>query len=501
MLKARLEKDERWKSFASQSGQAKSAIQQTELAFLVPPSQRSKARFMNLHELVKWGRETLALMDDPCRLEAVPFKVSMERVRAKLGWLVEFREALAEWSQWHEVIEAALNFVRCRGLYVGAGVDMAAALPAVSASTVIELREELIRFVTVESSKARIGERLPGTTEVLESCFGKLKALEDGQSKSGFTGLVLSLGAIVSKRTIETIGEALERCRVRDVWDWCREKLGVSVQSLRKQAYTKTKCQQIPDDREVGTRPSFHHVRTTRRSCRPTSSERTAGVVFFAMPLVDGFALSQVLDQRRQYRAGQPPLQLHRLAVLSEPRYIDAVARVLVRVAWALEDAHASRVVHCDVKPANILLDRSNEERTYLIDFGMGRDLDAMPRSPSESAGGHGAVHGAGEAVGPPGGGGPVRRLRAGSDGFRGFRTQAAAGRPRGSATLALGEIPGGSRAAATAYDPSPPAGGAGTYPGASTGTGPEAAIFVGGGHGRGPGAVPVRHSVPVLPG
>ena len=44
---------------------------------------------------------------------------------------------------------------------------------------------------------------------MLESCFGKLKGLEDGQSKSGFTGLVLSLGAIVSKRTIETIGEAL----------------------------------------------------------------------------------------------------------------------------------------------------------------------------------------------------------------------------------------------------------------------------------------------------
>ena len=123
---------------------------------------------------------------------------------------------------------------------------MAAALPAVSASTAIELREELIRFVTVESSKAQIGERLPGTTEVLESCFGKLKGLEDGQSKSGFTGLVLSLGVMVSKLTAETIAEALERCRVKDVWDWCREKLGVSVQSLRKQAYAKPKCATNP---------------------------------------------------------------------------------------------------------------------------------------------------------------------------------------------------------------------------------------------------------------
>ena len=155
---------------------------------------------MNLHELVTWGRKTLALMDDLSRLEKEPFQASRERVRDKLGWLVEFRQALAEWSQWHEVIEAALDFVRRQGLYVGAGVDLAAALPAVSAGTAIELRAELISFVTVESSKARIDERLPGTTEVLESSFGKLKALEDGQSKSGFTGLVLSLGAMVSKR-------------------------------------------------------------------------------------------------------------------------------------------------------------------------------------------------------------------------------------------------------------------------------------------------------------
>ncbi len=237
LLKARLGHDERWKRFASLAGHTKSAIQQTELLFLAPPSQRSKARFMNLYDLVNWGRKTLALLDDPSKLETEPFHASRERIQAKLGWLVEFREPLAEWSQWHEVIEAALDFVRCRGLYVGAGVDLTAALPAVSAATALELREELIKFVTAESAQVRIGERLPGTTEVLESCFGKLKALEDGQSKSGFTGLVLSLGAMVSKWTVESIAAALEQCRVRDVWDWCRAKLGVSVQSLRKQAY------------------------------------------------------------------------------------------------------------------------------------------------------------------------------------------------------------------------------------------------------------------------
>ena len=52
---------------------------------------------------------------------------------------------------------------------------------------------------------------------MLESCFGKLKGLEGVQSRSGFTGLVLSLGAMVSRWTGPEVAEGLERCRVRDV--------------------------------------------------------------------------------------------------------------------------------------------------------------------------------------------------------------------------------------------------------------------------------------------
>lgn len=234
LLKARLEKDEQWKSYASQLGQAKCALQQTEMAFLVPPSQRTKSRFMNLAELVSWGQSLLALVDQPSVLN--DHGVSAERVQAKLGWLVAYRAGLKRWSAYHKQIAAALEFVRVHGLYLGAEVDLAAALPP-ALGEAGELREELIEFVRQESSKAQVGECLPGSTEVLESCFGKLKGLESDQSKSGFTGLVLSLGAMVSTWTSETIGEALDRCRVHDVADWCNKELGQTIQSQRKQAF------------------------------------------------------------------------------------------------------------------------------------------------------------------------------------------------------------------------------------------------------------------------
>src|SRR5262249_280329 len=99
-------------------------------------------------------------------------------------------------------------------------------------------------------------------------------------------------------------------------------------------------------------------------------------------------SLSEILDQRRKYQAGRPLFHRHRLADLPWPHYIDGVARVMARVAWALHAAHASGIVHCDVKPANILLDREDERLAYLIDFGLGGELERVPLRASRGGGG-----------------------------------------------------------------------------------------------------------------
>lgn len=75
-----------------------------------------------------------------------------------------------------------------------------------------------------QSARRSIGEGVPGSTEVLESCFGTLKALERGQSKGGFTGLVLGLGALVGKVTREGVAAALRSTEVKELIKGLREQ-------------------------------------------------------------------------------------------------------------------------------------------------------------------------------------------------------------------------------------------------------------------------------------
>jgi serine/threonine-protein kinase len=82
-------------------------------------------------------------------------------------------------------------------------------------------------------------------------------------------------------------------------------------------------------------------------------ADEIAGHPFFAMPFIEG----ENLAERVSTRGPLPPA--------------DAV-RTLREVAWALAYAHAHGVVHRDVKPENIMIERGSG-RSIVTDFGIAR--------------------------------------------------------------------------------------------------------------------------------
>jgi serine/threonine-protein kinase len=87
--------------------------------------------------------------------------------------------------------------------------------------------------------------------------------------------------------------------------------------------------------------------------------EERGGMLAFVMGFVDGESLGA-----RVRRAGPVP--------------VPEVVRLMQEVAWALSYAHGRGVVHRDIKPDNILIERATQ-RALVTDFGIARSTGAAP--------------------------------------------------------------------------------------------------------------------------
>jgi hypothetical protein len=236
VLKRELGADPLWQEFSRLAGQMTQRVQQTALAALAPPRQRRKARYMNVDELVAWGVRMLRYLDEEGRPRQ---EWDPQRVEQAVGWVRQYRHEIEQWRQWIEVGTITEQFVKTYGVSADGVAQLqhrlaeAGPLPRTR-----QLCAEFVQFVTEEGAKAKTGERLVGSSEVIESIFGKWKRLEGEQARSGLTGLVLALGALVAPTTAEVIKQALTTVPTKTVLTWCREKLGTTVQATRRALFS-----------------------------------------------------------------------------------------------------------------------------------------------------------------------------------------------------------------------------------------------------------------------
>jgi len=241
LLKKELEQDPRWAAFITAVTRTKISIVQTTLAFFVPPALKHKARYMNLDTLVNWGRNMLGFLKSPRINPKAPIELS--KLKDKLGWLKEYRRPLQEWSELLTIAEITEDYIRRHGYHRAARRGLSARLASVATCPAAgRMRAAVLDFVVDQSRSAGIPEeRLLGHSEVLESLIGKYKQLQSTHSKGGMTAMLLSFGAIVSKKTHQAIQAALNTVTTKAVGKWCQNMLGITLQAQRAFAFEGNK--------------------------------------------------------------------------------------------------------------------------------------------------------------------------------------------------------------------------------------------------------------------
>ena len=239
VLKRYWENDPKWVAFTRRMNDTAARIRQTPAAYLLPPKLRNKARFLSVGTFVRFGRLLLEKLS-----------ANHADVVTYYSWVSEYKETLRVWNEQHELVEATLCQVRVDGLFGRGVAELDEAWAKIKASddpVTVRLRNRLRAYVSRWSLSVSPGERLVGSTEVLESSFGVQKRLAGDQSESGLTGLSIGLGAMLGPVTLDQVRADVERVPEKAVTSWAKRMFGKTVQCLRRQLFGHGPAQVEPN--------------------------------------------------------------------------------------------------------------------------------------------------------------------------------------------------------------------------------------------------------------
>jgi hypothetical protein len=297
-LKAHWRDDAHWQGFLKQAGATLSHFQQTDLGFLLPPPQRTKARYMAMDSPIDWAQRLLGYYDQgdfsaigrPCvftgaayaRLRARWGKPRVEPVRGLIGtqyhtraalrealraagataledlddafwrladrgyarflqafaWVLPYRDRLPEWSQTMAVSKTLQTVLKTKGLSRATPAAVQAELATLGAlpPPVADFRARVLQIVEQEAAKLPAGAVWLASSDIIESIFGHYKAFTARGPLKEVGRLVLMIPAFLSDLSAPAIREAMESVRTLDVQQWLDTHLGASMLARRRRA-------------------------------------------------------------------------------------------------------------------------------------------------------------------------------------------------------------------------------------------------------------------------
>ncbi len=298
LLKKLLEHNEEWKAFSAWCSQLRKKVLQTNLGFLAPPVQKTKARYLNLSSLIRWSKNILNyeakgnfnLIDPSCLLDqntlmslipeefmteellsiadktydnsedflaAIEDKIDPERrvdiqeillnsvdigqqrFNEYFSGIHEFSNKIEEYVEFINVIHLVEKQVKNKGLSNQSVNEFKENLNTLKVKGVMsnQLTQSIIEYLKNEGKEIPEGQNWLCTSDIIESIFGKYKLFSSKTKLQGISKLVLAIPAFVADITLDEVKESLESIRSIDVKEWVDDNLGQSLLSKRMEAF------------------------------------------------------------------------------------------------------------------------------------------------------------------------------------------------------------------------------------------------------------------------
>lgn len=237
LMKKELESDNKYLSFIKKCHQSRQKLQQTKNSYLMSPNQRSKSRYLNLDDLIKWGKNIIKYLKEFSENES---KLGEEesKILKELSWVKEYTEELDLWEKMLREIRQIEKRIKRVGLnkeivgeYSGKNRELK------ENKKECMLREKIEKYLEEETRNIEENETLIMSSDVIESLFGKYKLSSQKGPLKEIRRMILTIPLSTMKITKELVQKSLLMIKNMDVEKWEKEIFGSSMLSKRKMAF------------------------------------------------------------------------------------------------------------------------------------------------------------------------------------------------------------------------------------------------------------------------
>ena len=195
------------------------------MAHVLPPSQRAKARFMNLRPISDWGMAVLDLLDQP--------NEHFVDEKNNLAWVAQHRGFIMELGVLNKMVNAIQSVLKTKGISTRTVKECSQILRQANTERLRQFKKTMTAYFKQTIKSLPDTDPILCSSDVLESSFGKYKNYLQDNPMVGITNLCLSIAAFTGVPTSDQIKNAVENTTVNDINEWTKHNIGKTTLSKR----------------------------------------------------------------------------------------------------------------------------------------------------------------------------------------------------------------------------------------------------------------------------
>jgi hypothetical protein len=200
---------------------------QTNIAYIIPPKQRTKSRYQNIKIISDWCMKSLKYLDTS--------KEANDEIYEKLEWLTEYRSLIYELSELNQIINNIERLLKHNGFSCEIKQKCFNELELLKSNIGTDFKSYLVEYFLETELMLPDNKKILITSDIIESAFGKYKNYLSQNAMAGVTNLILCISAFTATLSKANIKEALENTTINDVKKWTREFVGKTLLQKRKE--------------------------------------------------------------------------------------------------------------------------------------------------------------------------------------------------------------------------------------------------------------------------